>query len=192
MYTWWCCIEIFNWNFVNCPWYGTQLSLASEILIVKLIVNNNMYSAPIIRRQVLHVFIFHPIGFEALATMLISVNMFRKLVLQSFPSRDVSAPGSPFRILGCTCCYHTSALGRSCFPVSATSDLPWFMFSSLKVTTSSGPPASRFNSTGDVGPMWINAILLVGDVKGAIWPYPTTTCFISTNVEILNPIPRPT
>ena len=87
-----------------------ELSLTSEILIVKSIVNSNMNSAPIIRRQLLHVFIFHSIGFESLATMLVSANMFRKLVLQSLTSRDVSAPGSPFTILDWTCCYRLSDL----------------------------------------------------------------------------------
>ena len=84
--------------------------LASEILAVKLIVNSNMNSAPIIRRQLLHMFIFHPIGFEGLATMLVSVNMFSKLVLKSLISWAVSAPGSPFRILDGTCCYRLSDL----------------------------------------------------------------------------------
>ena len=54
-------------------------------------MNNNMNSAPIIRRQVLHVLI----GFEALATMLISVNMFRKLVLQSPPLEMFPSPELP-------------------------------------------------------------------------------------------------
>ena len=91
-------------TFTNCRWYGTQLSLASEILIVTLIVNSNRNSASVIRRQLLHVFISHPIGFEGLATMLVSVNMFSKLVLQSPTSRDVSALESPLRILHWTCC----------------------------------------------------------------------------------------
>ena len=54
--------------------------------------------------------IFHPIGFEGLATMLVSVNMFSKLVLQPLTIRDVSAPGFPFRILDWTCCYRLSDL----------------------------------------------------------------------------------
>ena len=86
-----------------------ELPLASEILIVKSIVNSNMNSAPIIRRHLLHVFIFHHIGFECLA-MLVSANMFCKLVLQSLSSQDFSAPGSPFRILGWTCCYRLADL----------------------------------------------------------------------------------
>ena len=86
------------------------MSLASELLIVKLIVNSNRNSASVIRRQLLHVFTFHPIGFEGLVAMLVSVNMFSKLVLQSFTSRDISALESPFRILDWTCCYRLSDL----------------------------------------------------------------------------------
>ena len=55
-------------------------------------------------------FICHPIGFEGLAIVLVSVIMFSKLVLQPLTSRDVSAPGSPFRILDWTCCYLLSDL----------------------------------------------------------------------------------
>ena len=42
--------------------------------------------------------------------MLVSVTMFSKLVRQTLASRDVSAPGSPFRILDGTCCYRLSDL----------------------------------------------------------------------------------
>ena len=49
--------------------------------------------------QYLYVYIFHPIGFEGLAIMLVSVNMFNKLVLKSFISRDVSATGTGLNML---------------------------------------------------------------------------------------------
>ena len=55
-------------------------------------------------------FIFHPIGFEGLATILVLVNLFSKLVLQPLTIRDVSAPVSLFRILDWTCCYRLSEL----------------------------------------------------------------------------------
>ena len=60
-------------------------------------------------KSIWHVLIFHPIGFE-LATMLVSVNMFSKLDLRPLTIRDVSAHGSPFRILDWTCCYRLSDL----------------------------------------------------------------------------------
>ena len=102
------------WRFIlklqQLPLIRDKIVVSQWIPIVKLIVNSNMNSAPIIRRQLLHVFILHLIGFEGLATMLVSVNMFCKLVLKSLTSRDVSAPGSPFRILVWTCCYRLSGL----------------------------------------------------------------------------------
>ena len=73
-------------------------------------MNCNRNYASVIRRQLLYVFIFHPMGFEGLATMLVSVNIFSKLVLQSLTSRDVSALESSFRILDWTCCYRLSDL----------------------------------------------------------------------------------
>ena len=55
-------------------------------------------------------FIFHPIGFEGLATMLVSVTKFSKLSSATPTFRDVFAPGSPFRMLDLTCCYRLSDL----------------------------------------------------------------------------------
>ena len=71
--------------------------------MVKLIVNCNINSASITRRQLLiHVFILHHVCFYRLEIILVSVNIL--LVMHSLTSWGVSASGPSFRILNWTCC----------------------------------------------------------------------------------------